>query len=84
MATKVMTENTSKNVPWRKPVTLEWSFVIPVIVLALLVFSAIFAPILAPYSPTKINLPQRLLPPFFVDGGVRPISSEQTRSAGTS
>jgi peptide/nickel transport system permease protein len=64
-----MTENTSEKAPRRKPVTLEWSFVIPVVVLALLVFSAIFAPFIAPYSPTKISLPQRLLPPFFAEGG---------------
>ena len=48
MAIKVRAENTSEKVPRRKAVPLEWSFVIPVIVLALLVFAAIFAPFLAP------------------------------------
>ncbi len=64
-----MTEKTSESAPRRKPVTLEWSFVIPAGVLALLVFVAIFAPLLAPHSPTEISLPHRLLPPFFADGG---------------
>jgi peptide/nickel transport system permease protein len=35
----------------------------------LLVLTAIFAPILAPYSPIVTVLKERLLPPFFVDGG---------------
>lgn len=47
----------------------QMTFVIPVIVLLLLLLTAIFAEVLAPYSPTKIALPKRLLPPFFVHGG---------------
>lgn len=47
----------------------QMSFIIPVTVLSLFLLSAIFAPVLAPYSPTKISLTERLLPPFFVDGG---------------
>jgi peptide/nickel transport system permease protein len=47
----------------------QMTFVIPIVVLALLVLTAIFAPLLAPYSPTKTSLPNRLLPPFFMDGG---------------
>ena len=66
---KSVTENSPGRAPRRKPITLEWSFAIPVVVLALLVFAAIFAPLLAPYSPTKISLPQRLLPPWFMHGG---------------
>jgi peptide/nickel transport system permease protein len=53
----------------RKPATLQLNFVIPVAVLSLLVLTAIFAPILAPYSPIVTVLKERLLPPFFVDGG---------------
>ena len=53
----------------RRRATLSWSFTIPVIVLALLLFVAIFAPLIAPYSPTKTSLAQRLHPPFFLDGG---------------
>jgi len=47
----------------------QMTFVIPVTVLVLLVLTAIFAPFLAPYSPTKISMTERLLPPFFSDGG---------------
>ena len=48
---------------------MQMTFIIPVVVLALLVLVAIFAPLLAPYPPTKTSLPHRLLPPFFIDGG---------------
>jgi len=47
----------------------QMTFVIPVTVLVLLVLTAIFAPFLAPYPPTKIAMTERLLPPFFSDGG---------------
>jgi len=47
----------------------EMTFVIPVTVLVLLVLTAIFAPFLAPYPPTKIAMTERLLPPFFSNGG---------------
>ena len=52
-----------------KPATLQLNFVIPVAVLSLLVLTAIFAPLLAPYSPVATVLKERLLPPFFADGG---------------
>jgi len=47
----------------------QMTFVIPVTVLVLLVLTAILAPFLAPYPPTKIAMTERLLPPFFSDGG---------------
>jgi peptide/nickel transport system permease protein len=53
----------------RVRITMQMTFIIPVVVLALLVLAAIFAPLLAPYPPTKTSLPNRLLPPFFVTGG---------------
>ena len=53
----------------RKPATLQLNFVIPVAVLSLLVLTAIFAPLLAPYSPVATVLKERLRPPFFADGG---------------
>ena len=53
----------------RVRITMQMTFIIPVVVLALLVLVAIFAPLLAPYPPTKTSLPNRLLPPFFVTGG---------------
>ena len=42
---------------------------IPAIVLAALVLSALFAPFIAPYSPTKTNLAHAMQPPFFQEGG---------------
>ena len=48
---------------------MQLTFIIPVVILALLVLAAIFAPLVAPYSPTKTSLPNRLLPPFFITGG---------------
>jgi len=54
------------------------TFIIPVTVLSLIVLVAIFADLawlglpdvgLAPYDPVKISLTDRLMPPFFIDGG---------------
>jgi peptide/nickel transport system permease protein len=42
---------------------------LPTAVIGLFVCFAIFAPQLAPYDPTRIALPQKLTPPFFMDGG---------------
>lgn len=53
----------------RLRINIQLTFLIPVIVLTLLVFAAIFAPLLAPHPPTKTSLPNRLLPPFFMEGG---------------
>jgi len=66
---KDMTRDRIEDRTRRKPATLELNFVIPVAVLSLLVLTAIFAPILAPYSPIAPVLKERLLPPFFADGG---------------
>ncbi|OGO31263.1 MAG: hypothetical protein A2Z29_09435 [Chloroflexi bacterium RBG_16_56_11] len=44
-------------------------FFIPAIVLTLLVLTAIFAPLLAPYDPIKVSMREKLLPPFFMEGG---------------
>jgi len=43
--------------------------IVPVVILALLVFSAIFAPLIAPYNPIEIAMTERLQPPVFQDGG---------------
>ena len=43
--------------------------ILPTAVIGLFVIFAIFAPLLAPYDPTRIALPQKLTPPFFVAGG---------------
>jgi len=42
---------------------------VPTAIIALFVIFALFAPQLAPYDPTQISLPQKLKPPFFLDGG---------------
>ena len=53
----------------RVRIARQLTLIIPTVVLLLLVLSAIFAPVLAPYSPTKVSLGDRLLPPSFVEGG---------------
>ena len=54
------------------------TFIIPVIILSLMILIAIFADLawiglpdvrLAPYSPTKMSLPDRLTPPFWAEEG---------------
>jgi peptide/nickel transport system permease protein len=42
---------------------------VPVVILATLVLVAIFASVLAPYSPYATSLPDRLKPPFWITGG---------------
>jgi len=53
----------------RKSALLQWNFIVPVTVLFLLVLTAILAPKLAPHSPDLTSLTERLLPPFFANGG---------------
>jgi peptide/nickel transport system permease protein len=50
-------------------ITSQLTFIVPVVMLTLLVLVAVFAPLLAPHSPTKTSMPNRLLPPFFMEGG---------------
>ena len=45
---------------------LPW---IPLIIIGVMVFAAVFAPILAPYSPAKQTLRDKLLPPAWQEGG---------------
>ena len=54
------------------------TFIIPVIILSFMILMAIFADLawlglpdvrLAPYSPTKMSLPDRLMPPFWAEEG---------------
>lgn len=45
---------------------LPW---IPVIIIALMVFAAIFAPVIAPHSPTKQSLRDKLRPPAWQERG---------------
>lgn len=43
--------------------------VIPLIILGLLVFGAVFAPLIAPHSPTLATLRDRTKPPMWAEGG---------------
>jgi peptide/nickel transport system permease protein len=54
------------------------TLIIPVTILVVIILMAIFADLawlglpdvrLAPYSPTKMSLPDRLMPPFWAEGG---------------
>jgi len=45
---------------------LPW---IPIFIIGVMVFAAVFAPIIAPYSPTKNTLRDKLLPPAWQEGG---------------
>ena len=45
------------------------SLVMGLAILAALIVLAVFAPWVSPYSPYDQNLPQRLMPPFWVEGG---------------
>lgn len=47
---------------------LPW---IPFAIIAALVVVAVFAPLIAPQSPTEQSLPDKLLPPVWEDGGSR-------------
>lgn len=53
----------------RTRIVKRLTFIIPVTILSLMAITAIFAPLLAPYDPIKINLTDRLMPPFFAEGG---------------
>jgi peptide/nickel transport system permease protein len=48
-------------------------------ILLMLVLIAIFAPLLAPHDPFRQSLPDRLLPPFWVEGGTMafPLGTDQ-------
>jgi peptide/nickel transport system permease protein len=43
--------------------------VIPIAIMAIFVFLAIFANLIAPYDPEEMSLPDRLMPPFFMSEG---------------
>jgi peptide/nickel transport system permease protein len=45
------------------------TFAVPVTILSILVITAIFAPLLAPYDPVKTNMLERRVPPAFLEGG---------------
>jgi peptide/nickel transport system permease protein len=52
-----------------KRIIFQWTFILPVAVLFVMVILAIFAPLLAPYPYDQINMSERLMPPFFLEDG---------------
>lgn len=42
---------------------------IPICIISTMIVMAVFAPLLAPWSPIDQTLPDKLLPPFWLDGG---------------
>ncbi|MGE3537711.1 MAG: ABC transporter permease [Candidatus Tectimicrobiota bacterium] len=53
---------------WRLA-ALKRAPLLPLSIIAVLVFTALFAEFLTPYSPVSISLPERLRPPFWQPGG---------------
>jgi peptide/nickel transport system permease protein len=49
---------TARRAPWTS-----------IVIIGVMVFMAVFAPVLAPYSPIDQTLKDKLLPPFWMDGG---------------
>jgi len=50
----------------RRTARVPW---VPIAIISLIVIMAVFAPLLAPYSPIDQTLRDKLIPPFWVDGG---------------
>jgi peptide/nickel transport system permease protein len=58
---------TAEDVPARGELArLPW---VPAAIIVVLVLAALFAPLLAPYSPTVQSLPDKLAPPAWLEGG---------------
>ena len=55
---RLLRRSRRRRVPW-----------IPICIIAIMVSMALFAPLLAPYSPIDQTLRDKLIPPFWVDGG---------------
>ena len=66
---KSMVEQSVEESLRRVRIMRNLTLVIPLTVLILLVLAAIFAEFLAPYPPSQLNMPDRLDPPFFIEGG---------------
>ncbi|MDE0231669.1 MAG: ABC transporter permease [bacterium] len=54
---------------WLMRIVRDPTALFGILVLALLVSAALFAPIIAPLDPNKQDLAARLLPPFYAEGG---------------
>ena len=51
---------------WIEARKIPW---IPTAIIAVFVIFAVFAPLISPYDPTQIALPQKLKPPVLLEGG---------------
>jgi peptide/nickel transport system permease protein len=51
---------------WQRFTRVPW---IPIVIISVIVIMALFAPLLAPYSPIDQTLRDKLLPPVWVEGG---------------
>ena len=56
--TRFLRRGSRRRAPW-----------IPICIIAVMLSMALFAPVLAPYSPIDQTLRDKLIPPFWVDGG---------------
>lgn len=54
---------------WLMRIVRDPTALFGILVLALLVAAALFAPVIAPLDPNKQDLAARLLPPFYAEGG---------------
>src|SRR4051794_32186380 len=54
---------------WHRTTTMRQAPWIPIVLLTIMLGMALFAPLLAPYSPIDQTLRDKLIPPFWVDGG---------------
>ena len=66
---EITTKHAAGGMTRRARIVRNLTLFIPLIILILIVLVAIFAPLLAPYDPVKMSLPDRLMPPFFAEGG---------------
>ena len=67
--TKVISVDKFRGRTKRKSIFLEVTFVLPTLVFLLAIIMALFAPLLAPYDPIQPVPTDRLMPPFFMEGG---------------
>ncbi|NLN07603.1 MAG: ABC transporter permease [Firmicutes bacterium] len=66
---KAVAQPQKLNPPRRIQLLKNLTFYLPLLILTLLVFTAIFADLLAPHDPVAVSMPDRLLPPAFMKGG---------------
>ncbi len=69
MVTNVKVKKQYKGVTRFTRLSRNLTLILPVIIFALLIFTAIFANFLSPYPYDETNLPERRMPPAFVEGG---------------